>query len=62
MQIGGYARGSIIGVVTLRNERTMSSQADLNLLEPSPRASLRHHEHRWTVSAMPFPMSYIHLE
>jgi hypothetical protein len=26
---GGYARGSIIGLVTLRNERTMSSQADL---------------------------------
>ena len=38
------------------------SQADLDRPEPSPRTSLRHREHRGTVSARFCPMSYIHVE
>jgi hypothetical protein len=36
--------GSAIGLVTLRNERTISSQAGLDRLEPSAQASLCHRE------------------
>jgi len=50
----GYARGPTVGLVTLRNERTISPQAGLDRQEPSPQASLCHREQSLDSSGQAF--------